>query len=60
MTGLGAWGRGHAAARDAEPRRAPQDLSSPFFFLLEFSKTAPPRPRPCAGLRLRPCRYKRR
>lgn len=38
----------------------PQDLSSAFFYLLEFAKTGPPRGRPAPGLRLRPCLYKRR
>ncbi|NXW48110.1 RRP8 protein, partial [Nyctiprogne leucopyga] len=37
-----------------------KDLSSPFFYLLEFTKAGPPRPRPVPGLRLLPCLYKRR
>ncbi|KAM9388383.1 ribosomal RNA-processing protein 8 [Phaethornis superciliosus] len=38
-----------------------KDLSSSFFYLLEFSKTGPPRPKPAPPtLRLRPCLYKRR
>ncbi|XP_062423565.1 ribosomal RNA-processing protein 8 [Rhea pennata] len=37
-----------------------KDVSSPFFFLLEFSKTGPPRRRPVPGLRLQACLYKRR
>ncbi|XP_021239470.1 ribosomal RNA-processing protein 8, partial [Numida meleagris] len=37
-----------------------KDLSSTFFYLLEFTKAGPPRRRPCAGLRLLPCVYKRR
>ncbi|XP_033930417.1 ribosomal RNA-processing protein 8 [Melopsittacus undulatus] len=37
-----------------------KDLSSAFFYLLEFSKTGSPRGRPTPGLRLRPCLYKRR
>lgn len=38
----------------------PQDLSSSYFYLLEFAKTGPVRAGPAAGLRLRPCLYKRR
>ncbi|NXC50599.1 RRP8 protein, partial [Penelope pileata] len=41
-------------------RTVSKDLSSTFFYLLEFTKTGPPRRRPCAGLRLLPCLYKRR
>ncbi|NXV24083.1 RRP8 protein, partial [Cepphus grylle] len=37
-----------------------KDLSSPFFYLLEFAKAGPPRGRPAPGLRLLPCLYKRR
>ncbi|NXI45800.1 RRP8 protein, partial [Galbula dea] len=37
-----------------------KDLSSTFFFLLEFTKTGPPRPGPAPALRLRPCLYKKR
>ncbi|XP_042649413.1 ribosomal RNA-processing protein 8 [Tyto alba] len=42
-------------------RSVSKDLSSAFFYLLEFAKTGPPRPgRAAPGLRLRPCLYKRR
>ncbi|XP_042694271.1 ribosomal RNA-processing protein 8 [Centrocercus urophasianus] len=41
-------------------RSVSKDLSSAFFYLLEFTKAGPPRRRPCAGLRLLPCLYKRR
>eukprot|EP00076_Gallus_gallus_P048879 XP_423009.4 ribosomal RNA-processing protein 8 [Gallus gallus] len=41
-------------------RSVNKDLSSTFFYLLEFTKAGPPRRRPCAGLRLLPCLYKRR
>ncbi|XP_075270016.1 ribosomal RNA-processing protein 8 [Opisthocomus hoazin] len=41
-------------------RSVSKDLSSAFFFLLEFAKTGPPHRRPAPGLRLRPCLYKRR
>ncbi|XP_015708027.1 ribosomal RNA-processing protein 8 isoform X2 [Coturnix japonica] len=37
-----------------------KDVSSSFFFLLEFTKVRPPSHRPCPALRLLPCRYKRR
>ncbi|KAM6438966.1 LOW QUALITY PROTEIN: ribosomal RNA-processing protein 8 [Rhynochetos jubatus] len=37
-----------------------KDLSSRFFYLFEFLKSGPPGPHPGPGLRLRPCRYKRR
>ncbi|KAI1241395.1 hypothetical protein IHE44_0004867 [Lamprotornis superbus] len=37
-----------------------KDLSSSYFYLLEFAKTGPARPGPAPGLRLRPCLYKRR
>ncbi|KAM6140419.1 ribosomal RNA-processing protein 8 [Pterocles gutturalis] len=37
-----------------------KDLSSSYFYLLEFTKTGPPRGRPVPGLHLRPCLYKRR
>ncbi|XP_062370973.1 ribosomal RNA-processing protein 8 [Cinclus cinclus] len=37
-----------------------KDLSSSYFYLLEFTKTGPARPGPAPGLRLRPCLYKRR
>ncbi|KAM6226050.1 ribosomal RNA-processing protein 8, partial [Porphyrio hochstetteri] len=41
-------------------RSVSKDLSSPFFYLLEFCKVGPPRGRPVPGLRLKPCLYKRR
>ncbi|XP_036238401.1 ribosomal RNA-processing protein 8 [Molothrus ater] len=37
-----------------------KDLSSSYFYVLEFTKTGPARPGPAPGLRLRPCLYKRR
>ncbi|NXX49862.1 RRP8 protein, partial [Tricholaema leucomelas] len=37
-----------------------KDLSSSFFYLLEFTKSGAPRGRPGPGLQLRPCLYKRR
>ncbi|XP_064260936.1 LOW QUALITY PROTEIN: ribosomal RNA-processing protein 8 [Passer domesticus] len=37
-----------------------KDLSSSYFYVLEFAKTGAARPGPAAGLRLRPCLYKRR
>ncbi|NXF88494.1 RRP8 protein, partial [Eubucco bourcierii] len=41
-------------------RSVSKDLSSSFFYLLEFTKTGAPRGRPVPALRLRPCLYKRR
>ncbi|NWW05041.1 RRP8 protein, partial [Oreocharis arfaki] len=41
-------------------RTVSKDLSSSYFYLLEFAKTGPARPGPAPGLRLRPCLYKRR
>ncbi|TRZ10967.1 hypothetical protein HGM15179_016137 [Zosterops borbonicus] len=41
-------------------RTVSKDLSSSYFYLLEFSKTGPGRPGAAPGLRLRPCLYKRR
>ncbi|NXD46267.1 RRP8 protein, partial [Copsychus sechellarum] len=37
-----------------------KDLSSSYFYVLEFAKTGPARPGAAPGLRLRPCLYKRR
>ncbi|XP_039560213.1 LOW QUALITY PROTEIN: ribosomal RNA-processing protein 8 [Passer montanus] len=37
-----------------------KDLSSSYFYVLEFAKAGAARPGPAAGLRLRPCLYKRR
>ncbi|OWK53010.1 Ribosomal RNA-processing protein 8 [Lonchura striata] len=41
-------------------RTVSKDLSSSYFYVLEFAKTGPVRPGPAPGLRLRPCLYKRR
>ncbi|XP_027564651.1 ribosomal RNA-processing protein 8 [Neopelma chrysocephalum] len=41
-------------------RTVSKDLSSSYFYVLEFAKTGPCRAGPAPGLRLRPCLYKRR
>ncbi|XP_017692926.1 PREDICTED: ribosomal RNA-processing protein 8, partial [Lepidothrix coronata] len=41
-------------------RTVSKDLSSSYFYVLEFAKTGPCRTGPAPGLRLRPCLYKRR
>ncbi|XP_038005553.1 ribosomal RNA-processing protein 8 [Motacilla alba alba] len=41
-------------------RTVSKDFSSSYFYVLEFAKTGPARAGRAAGLRLRPCLYKRR